>query len=34
MGRNVLTVVVVSSFVCYRMFTISGVLLFELAILV
>lgn len=33
-GRNVFTVVVVSSFVCYSMFTISGDLLFEFATLV
>lgn len=34
LGRNVLTVVVVSGFVCYRMFTVSGDLLFGFAMLV
>lgn len=33
-GRNVLSVVVVSSLVCYRMFTVYGVLLFGFAMLV
>lgn len=33
-GRNVLSVVVVSNLVCYRMFTVYGVLLFEFAMLV
>lgn len=34
MGSRVLTGVAVSSFVCYRMFTISGDLLFGFAMLV
>lgn len=33
-GRNVLSVVVVFSLVCYRMFTVCGVLLFGFAMLV
>ena len=33
-GRNVLSVVVVFSSVCYRMFTVYGVLLFGFAMLV
>jgi len=33
-GRNVLSVVVVSSLVYYRMFTVYGVLLFGFAMLV
>ena len=33
-GRNVFSVVVVSSLVCYRMFTVYGVLLFGFAMLV
>lgn len=33
-GRNVLSVVVVSNLVCYRMFIVYGVLLFEFAMLV
>ena len=33
-GRNVLSVVVVSSLVCYRMFTVCGVWLFGFAMLV
>ena len=33
-GRNMLSVVVVFSLVCYRMFTVYGVLLFGFAMLV